>query len=345
MWSGLERTVAEVVRSAPMPAVGVSVFDRERVLVSTVSGVADLTSGRPVEPDDWWDLASLTKVLVTLPEVLSLAADGRLDLDRPLGTVWPAAAGRPVGVATTRQLLAHDAGLPATLPLFRTWAGRDAVVSAALAAELERPPGSGAVYSDIGFLLLGEVVREFAGADLPELAGARTGLRFAPLPGSAVATERCAWRGRLITGEVHDENAAAMGGVAGHAGAFGTLALVTAAARAWFADAVLPAASHRAARACWSTNADGERFGLGWWLTPTRGLGGTVAGPRGYGCSGFVGNRIWLEPDRGYGVVVLSNRVHPLRGDREPFAAWCERLLAALALTMTDGDCRGHVSM
>jgi CubicO group peptidase (beta-lactamase class C family) len=80
-----------------------------------------------------------------------------------------------------------------------------------------------------------------------------------------------------------------------------------------------------------SSNGDGESFGLGWWLAPTRGIGGTQAGQSGYGMSGFVDNRIWLEPDYSYGVVILSNRVHPVRSERAPFTAWCARLLEMVA--------------
>ncbi len=304
----------EVLRRAPMPAVAVSVFDRDRVVYRGVRGAP---------ADAWWDLASVTKILVTLPEALRW-----LELDRPLGQQWERARGRPVGAATVRQLLAHDAGLPAIVPFFQTAGSREEIVERALALELERAPGTQAEYSDFGFLLLGELVAERSGMSLAQLAAARTGLRFGPIAEPAVPTEQCPWRGRLVVGEVHDENAYAMGGVAGHAGAFGTLDLVTSAAREWFANADAEVVS------CQATNPLGERFGLGWWLANTRGLGGPDPGPSSYGCSGFVGNRIWLEPDHGYGVVILSNRVHPVRGDRAPFAAWCDELLGAAAVAM-----------
>ena len=309
-----------------MPAVGVSVFDGQSLLFSEVHGVADRTTGRPVARQDWWDLASLTKTLVTLPEALAA-----FELDAKLSDVWPRAAGAPVGEATVRELLSHTAGLPAIVPLYRSWRTREELVSAALGTSLERRPGGEAVYSDLGFLLLGEAIAEQSGQSLATLARRRSGLRFGPLTEPATATEYCQWRGRLIVGEVHDENAYAMDGIAGHAGAFGTLDLVTDAARAWFAGEVLPEELHRAARSCQATNALGERFGLGWWLTPTRGLGGPAAGTNSYGCSGFVGHRIWFEPDRGYGVVILSNRIHPHRDTRESFAAWCAQLLQAVA--------------
>jgi CubicO group peptidase (beta-lactamase class C family) len=327
--TSLQEQVAELVRAAPMPATGVSVFDRDGVRARTVHGVADLSTGRRAEAGEWWDLASLTKTLVTLPEVLSLVGDGRLALERPLADSWGRAAGHPVGGATVADLLSHRAGLPATVPFFRALAGSDAVVDAALRSELT---GSEiAVYSDLGFLLLGALVEDLTGEPLDVPARRRSGLAMGRAPGPAAATELCPWRGRLIVGEVHDENAYAMGGVAGHAGAFGTLDLVTSAARGWLAERVVGSELHAAARSCWAAGADGERFGLGWWLTPTRQLGGPSAGPDGYGGSGFVGNRIWFEPARGYGVVILSNRIHPERADRGPFVAWCNRLLEMVA--------------
>jgi len=324
----LPETVARLIGEAPMPAVAVSVFDRGAVLACQVAGTADLTTGRAVTPDEWWDLASLTKSLVTLPEVLDLVAEGRLALERPLAESWPRAAGLPVGAASAADLLSHRAGLPATVRFFETLSGAEAIVDAALRTPLGSP--GPAVYSDLGFILLGALVADLRGAGLAELAGNRTGLRLGRAPGPAAATEQCPWRGRLIAGEVHDENAWAMGGVAGHAGGFGTVELVTAAAQSWLAERVVDPGLHAAARRCWSTNAGGERYGLGWWLAPTRGIGGPAPGPDGYGASGFVGNRVWFEPGRGYGVVILSNRVHPARGDRAPFAAWCDRVLAAV---------------
>src|SRR5918998_4919559 len=269
-----------LLEKAPMPAVAVSVFDRERVLYSGVARA---------ERDAWWDLASLTKVLVTLPEALA-----HLDLDVPIGSWWPRAAGAPVGACTVRQLLCHSTGLPDTVQFFRSHDSREAILEAALALPLN--PAQGPIYLDIGYLLLGEMVAEVTGSSLADLAASRTGLRFGPITDApAVPTEQCEWRGRLIVGEVHDENAWAMGGVSGHAGGFGTLDPVTDAARA-----VLDQPQELQA-----TSLAGERFALGWWLAPTRGLGGPNPGVNGFGHAGFVGNRVWFEPDYGYGLVIL----------------------------------------
>ncbi|GAB7046123.1 serine hydrolase domain-containing protein [Catenuloplanes indicus JCM 9534] len=281
-------------------------FGPDRVFSQVVHGTADLSTGRPVTAGDWWDLASLTKVLVTLPEVLAAVPS----LDLPLEELWTPARGYAVGRATIRALLTHTAGLPASVPFFRTVTGRDEILSAVLGTPLG-PPAE--VYSDLGFMLLGRLVEDLTGRSLSDLARDRTGLRFGAPPRESVATERDPWRGRLIVGEVHDENAAAMGGVAGQAGAFGTLALVTAAAQAWLRD---PYPQVR------TPSTPGARFGLGWMVTPRPGLG--VAGLPGFGHTGYVGNRLWLSPSRGLGVLILANRVHPTReGTAEPYARWC----------------------
>lgn len=325
----IEDQLEALCRTAPMPGVAVGVVSDGTTTVQVSAGTADLTTGEPVTASTWWDLASLTKVLVTLPEVLHLVGAGSLDLDVPLAEQWAPARRTPIGEATLRQLLAYDAGMPASDEYFRRGSG-DEVRELVLATPQERPPGSGAVYSDFGSMVCGFLVADLVGP-LEEVALQRTGFRFGVPPAQAAATEKCPWRERLIRGEVHDENASALGGVAGHAGAFGTLDGVLA-ATAWWMQRT------RHSGSVWaesvreqSHNSEGERFGLGWWLTPTRGLGGRSPGIDGWGCSGFVGNRIWVEPSRGYGVVVLSNRIHPRRGDRGPFNEWVDDLLDLVA--------------
>jgi CubicO group peptidase (beta-lactamase class C family) len=328
----IEAAVVSAVGERPTPAVAVSVFTTDRVLARTVAGAADLTTGRPAGIGDWWDLASLTKTLVTLPEILNLVDRNVLALDQTLADVWPRSAHHPVADATIRQVLSFNAGMPGIVYYFRDFRGSEQIIQAALNEPLVRPIGSGAEYSDISYLLLGQLAMDLTGRSLSELASARTGLRFGPLPGPAIATEYCGWRDRLIIGEAHDENATAMGGAAGHAGAFGTLDLVTAASQAWLHERVVSPALHAEARRSWASTERDEHFGLGWWLTSRPGLGGSTASSDGYGCTGFVGNRIWLEPRHGYGVVILSNRIHPNRNiDRSPFLIWCDQLFDAVA--------------
>lgn len=328
----LRSVIAAAVAVAPMPARAVAVADSRRVLTQEVTGIADLTSGEPVTAAHWWDLASLTKVLVTLPLVLDLVHEGILDLNRPLGEQWVRSKGTEAGEATPAQLLSHTAGFPAEIHLFRhTARKRSTLVDQLMRTSRERPLGYPAVYSDVGFLLLGELVADLRKEDLATLARRRGPFRFAPLPDASVATEDCPWRGFLVKGEVHDENAYALGGVAGQAGAFGRLADVTDAGQRWLRAARAGDSDALQTTSEWSLGVNGERFGMGWWLSPTFELGGTRPGEGSFGMSGFVGNRLWIEPARDYCVVILSNRVHPRRGDREPFNSWCTRLLDIVA--------------
>jgi CubicO group peptidase (beta-lactamase class C family) len=321
----LDGILLDAAGSAPVPGLAVAVFDRLSTIATLVRGVADLDSGRQADEDTWWDLSGLTSVLVTLPEVLDLVESGRLGLDQTLGNAWPRSVAAPVGAATIGQLLSFDAGLPWWRPYFHTARGADEVIREVLDTRLTGRPGAGAHHTEIGFLLLGAVVEDFAGTSLEALAPRRGELRFDPPRDRTAATEFCGWRHRLVVGEVHDENAAAMGGMAGHAGAFGTLAGTVEAARAAFGTHPGTATNP------WSTNADGDRFGLGWWLAPTGGIGGPVPGPDGFGATGFVGNRLWYEPTHGYAVLVLSNRIHPRRSEVAAFNEWHASLLAAIA--------------
>jgi CubicO group peptidase (beta-lactamase class C family) len=329
MTDQLDVFLAEHAASRPMPAVALAVVHPTGPAATIIQGTANLVTGEPVTPQHWWDLASLTKVLLTAPAVLDLADTGQLDLDQPISTQWARATGRPAGSATPRQLLSHTGGLPAEAHLWQHLPeSRAELVQRLLDIHPVRPPGSAAEYSDVGFLLLGELLADLGGSPLDELARTRGPLRYTTpqgsLPGPAVATEDCPWRGRMIQGEVHDENAWALGGVAGHAGAFATLPALTQITRQILANWKPNNPSYQQQ----GQTPDGtQRFGLGWWLPPTRGIGGTNPGPRSFGMSGFVGHRIWFEPDNDYAVIILSNRIHPHRNDNAPFKTWCQTLL------------------
>jgi serine-type D-Ala-D-Ala carboxypeptidase len=286
--------------------------------------------GDPVTPDTRYDLASLTKVVATLPSVLRLVAAGELTLDDTVGRYFSNAGwfqSPSIADATVRSLLAHAAGLPAWRPLFAQVSDRRTALAAVLQSPVERP--GEVVYSDLGFMLLGAIVERvaherldaFARRELFEPLG-MTASGFGPLVGVPVAaTEECGWRDRTLEGEVHDENAVVWDGVAGHAGLFGTAADLARYARAWLvADprlapaSVLAEATREQARV-----PDGALRGLGWALAPAA---GTVAaeegfmgvGARGFGHTGFTGTSLWIDPHAEVAVVLLTNRVHPRRG-------------------------------
>ncbi|NBC96225.1 MAG: serine hydrolase, partial [Deinococcus-Thermus bacterium] len=203
-----------------------------------------------------FDLASLTKVVSTLPALLRLAGEGRLDLDASLATWFPNAGwfrAPSLGDRTPRELLTHTSGLPAWVPFMGIASARRTVIGHALASEL--PHGRGeVVYSDLGFIVLGALIERVTGLRQDDalrelvagplgLAGDELGYRPLPADGATAppadvpvaSTEDCGWRMRLLSGEVHDEAAWIMGGVAGHAGLFGTVGALARYAQAWLA--------------------------------------------------------------------------------------------------------------
>jgi CubicO group peptidase (beta-lactamase class C family) len=332
----LDAAIAAGVCSAAAAAAGGPLGER-RWWRGHTRAVPDL--GSPIEEATPFDLASLTKPMATAAIAFALISEGRLGLDDR------AARWLPVdGEITVAHLLGHASGYPAHVELFRRiWDGdlggaaepRAALTAMAMATPLERAPGEAAVYSDLGYITLGALLERAGGAPLEELLVTQVteplGLgatRFVDLrPGATpptwaappVSTERDDRRG-LVTGEVHDENCHAGGGIAGHAGLFAPLGDVAAFARAMvraphervgrFDPALVSHAFTSAAApdACW-------RLG---WDTPSATPGISHAGdawPRAHavGHLGFTGTSIWLDWARGRWAVLLTNRVHPSR--------------------------------
>lgn len=313
--------------------------------------------GPPVGADARFDLASLTKVASTLPALLRLAGEGRLDLDAPLAGWFPNAGwfrAPSLGDRTPRQLLTHTSGLPAWVPFMGIASARRTVIGHALASDL--PHGRGeVVYSDLGFIVLGALVERVTGLRqddaLRQLVSGRLGLAedelgYRPLPAGGAApppadvplaaTEDCGWRMRLLSGEVHDEAAWIMGGVAGHAGLFGTAGALARYARAWLAgDPALGPPELRAAATRRATTRGRPARGLGWALAPDGNEGRTDPaqdwrGPRGFGHTGFTGTSLWIDPEGDRFCVLLTNRVHPTRHGGAGIAALRRAVHAAV---------------
>jgi CubicO group peptidase (beta-lactamase class C family) len=310
--------------------------------------------GAPVDETTPFDVASLSKIVATTAVTLRLCERGALALDAPVAAWLPElvdlatdatdAAGKRA--LTVRHLLAHSGGLhwwkpfyEALPPLAPRPAGaadaRDGLVHLAAAVPLDAPPGARAVYSDLSFILLAAVCERVTGARLDTLATAQVwqplgmaATRFVDLArgerlAGAVATEVCPRRG-LVVGEVHDDNAHAAGGVAGHAGVFSTASDLGRFAAAW-------CASWRGERAPGGfdpglvrefsrrTDVPGSTRCLGW-DSPSEGAGASQAGDRwpradAVGHGGFTGTSMWLDLPRARWVVLLTNRVHPSRSD------------------------------
>lgn len=315
----LARAVAEGVT----PGAVLAVVDRSGAIAAAATGVRR-TGGPATDPDTRYDLASLTKVVATLPSVLKLVADGAVDLDDPVSRFFSGAGlfqERSLADVPVRALLAHVSGLPAWRPLYAQPADRRAALAAVFHTSLEHPVST-VVYSDLGFMLLGAIVERVAHERLDAFAArevfAPLGMHatgFGPVSGVPVAaTEDCGWRDRVLEGEVHDENATVWDGVAGHAGLFGTAGDLARYAHAWLTqdERLAPAPLLATCTAEAAVAADGARRGLGWVLAHEGSFGGP--GARGYGHTGFTGTSLWIEPDGGVATVLLTNRVHPRRG-------------------------------
>lgn len=281
----------------------------------------------PVRDETIFDLASLTKVIATTSIVMQGVERGDLALDEPIRRRLPRWAGRDREQVTIRDLLAHASGLTAWLPFFRDHTGRAEFEAAIAALPLEYPPRTQAIYSDLGFMLLGFLLEDTFHASLDAqfelvragIPGAEA-LTFKPPAATRaiiVPTEVDQWRGRLLVGEVHDENAYALGGVAGHAGLFGTARAVGA-----FARAILRASRGESGGVVRPetvrtftirSNVPGSSRALGWdTMLPTSSCGRRMSASA-FGHSGFTGTSLWIDPDNDIYVVLLTNRVHPTR--------------------------------
>ncbi|WP_239493376.1 serine hydrolase [Luteitalea sp. TBR-22] len=288
--------------------------------VGTVSGAAErLAFGAPSEAV--FDLASLTKVLGTGVLATHLLGRRLLDPDVPVRALVPEWRGADRGSVRLRDLLAHASGLPAHLPLFERHRGSEAMVAACARAPLAHAPRTASTYSDLGFIVLGRVLEAITESPLDEQVHtvldwlSDDAPRFGPRPCTpeVQATGLSPWRGRLLCGEVHDDNAAAMGGVAGHAGLFGTARGVGDIARAvlrGLQGGDSPLAPSWAVRAfARRSPVPGSSRALAW----DTGLPTSSCGPylsrQAIGHTGFTGTSVWIDPTRDLYVVLLTNRV------------------------------------
>jgi CubicO group peptidase (beta-lactamase class C family) len=311
------RVVERAIAAGPIQGAAAAVDERSGCFGTTEP------SGPAVTVETWYDLASLTKVLCTVPLLVERIAAGRLDPAAPLRELLPETAWLQPSpsLAEVRlvELVTRTSGLAAWEPLYTLGRDRATLLAGLLHAPIGDTRGQ-IVYSDLGYMLLGHLLERQDGTPLEQQAAAlyaRLGLgdqlAFRVAPERCAPTEYCPWRGRLLRGEVHDENAAALGGVSGHAGLFGTLAGVVGFARALvdrrlFPEPVLAYLAREQAR-----GADGERRGFGWVLAHPGWSGGDLAGPRTIGHTGFTGTGLWIDLDRGRRTVLLTNRVHPSR--------------------------------
>jgi CubicO group peptidase (beta-lactamase class C family) len=331
----------------------------------------DGVATRPMTADTVFDLASLTKVVATLPAVLWLAGRGEIGLDQPVRRYLPrfAARGAEAGAGeaggtgeaggagkdavTVRQLLLHTSGLPGVRRYYQHLHDRDEILTAALAEPLAAPPGTVFAYSDVGFISLGELAAAVTGRGLDELVQdvvcgplGMTATRYLPPPawaGRIAATEVVG--GAAKVGVVHDENAEILGGVAGHAGLFGTAADLARYAAVWAGanddGGLLLEGDGRDRGPLWGMRAEAlrcqtggldARRGLGWGLRRDRydnmGDGWPDSGA---GHTGFTGTSLSIDPRSGLWAVLLTNAVHFGRGPEHSVVGLRKQVHAAVA--------------
>src|ERR1700689_1989134 len=332
----IDRAIADGTIPGGVLAVGF----RDQLIVRPFGKLTRDSKSPAVTASTLYDMASLTKVIVTTTSVMMLMQQKRLDLDTAVSRYlpeWTAAAKSdpdPTWRArvTIRNLLLHDSGLPAHRDFYKDAKGHDAVLARVLAEPLVHQPGTQVEYSDLGFIMLGEIVQRLTGVTLDEYAkqhilaplGMDASLFSPPRkfwPTIAPAENDLDFRKRLMQGEVHDENAWAMGGVSGHAGLFST-----AGDTAIFAQMILNGgiyAHHRLlARATLQQFTAREAIGdaartLGWDVVTQPSSSGHYFSPGSFGHTGFTGTSLWIDPERGLFVVLLTNRVNPTRANEQ----------------------------
>jgi CubicO group peptidase (beta-lactamase class C family) len=347
----VDRAIDKAIEASEIPGAVVlarMLHEGEVLEHCSVRGLAAVRPERlPMTRETLFDLASLTKPLATTTAILRLMHDGAVDLDSPVAKYLPAFAEREKERVTVRHLLTHASGLKPWRGFhelllekerktgerwLQTPAGREFIVERVLRSGLVHEPGAAAVYGDLDFITLGALVEAVSQRRLDDVTRERVtgplGLGetfFVPLGEGAgmpdalrrrtAATENCPWRERILWGEVHDPNAWAMGGVAGHAGLFSTADDLM--KFAWTLLDVWHGRSDALPRDLLRTFATRQRmpeksdWALGW-DTPTAGASssGSHFSATSIGHLGFTGTSLWIDLERECAIVMLTNRVH-----------------------------------
>lgn len=328
----------QAVRDHVFPGCVYAVYAGGRILAHHAIGRFRYEASSPeVRLDTVYDAASLTKVMAATPAAMLLYERGRLVLDQPVGELLPGfvaahAGDRRRAAVTVRMLLDHSSGLPGYGRLFEQAQGRQAMLDLCMGQPLIADPGTKTEYSDIGFMLLGAILEQAAGEALDSYC-----LREIYQPLTMHNTSFCpaeaqrpaippteiddAFRHREIQGEVHDENAWAMGGIAGHAGLFTDArdclrfaACIldhgaTPDGKALFAPATVDCFATRVCQVADSSRA------LGWDTPSQPSSSGTLFSSRSIGHLGFTGTSLWIDLQADLAIVLLSNRTWPYRSD------------------------------
>lgn len=335
--TNVEQLMNQAVAENIFPG-GVLLVSREgNPVYHNAFGYRNLLTRSPMTNDTIFDLASLTKPLATALAVMMLMDEKKITLDQQLGKVLPDFKNDPKASIQIRHLLNHNSGLADYRPYFKKIESirpvkRKSALRQLLAEEpLVNPVGSRVLYSDIGFMILEWLIEEISGKQLDQYLGEMiygplglenlffVNLGSAPRPGEFAATEQCTWRRQLICGQVHDENAYAIGGIGGHAGLFGTAIeihrLLSHLLSAYHGRHSIRPFQQDRVRLFFQRLAGSDKA-LGFDMPSESGSSaGRYFSPNSVGHLGFTGTSFWMDLDRSIIAILLTNRVHPTRGN------------------------------
>ena len=332
------RIVCIYTENGSIPGIEILVIRAGKIALHEACGYAEkIPSSRALVRGMLFDLASLTKPLAGSIVAGYLVSEGLFHLKQRVSEIIPGFSRTPSGYSEVKDrikvwmLLSHSSGLPQWLPLYRLARNREEVFEETMRVFPSYSPGSGALYSDLGYILLTRIAEQVSGERFDVLfnkvVARKLGLArtlYNPLDAGftgadIVSTEPI--EGKPLTGVVHDENARAMGGVSAHAGLFSTaievgkISLEILSSYRSESDLLLPPAYTRSMLRRWAC---GDRcYGLGWWIYDRRAV--EAAGDmlsRGYGHTGFTGTSVWIDPELDLVVVLLTNRIHFGRDNR-----------------------------
>lgn len=325
-FSEIGAIVNREIAAGRVPGAVVLVGQQDRILYRQAFGAMSMVPTQtPMRPDAIFDLASLTKVVATATSVMQLVEAGRIRLDDPVAVYWPDFGVAGKASITVRDLLTHTSGLRPDLDSGTRWSGHAGALAQIEADHPIHPPGSRFVYSDLNFIVLGELVYRVSGESLDAYAQRHI---FAPLhmtdtgfdPPQArrariVPTDR--QDGAMRWGEVQDPTAYRMGGVAGHAGVFSTADDLARFARMLLDDGAVDGRRilRRETIAAMTSPIElpgGVRRGLGWDVASPFAAGMDAAfGPGSFGHTGYTGTLLWIDPSTRSYLILLTSRLHP----------------------------------
>jgi uncharacterized protein YbbC (DUF1343 family)/CubicO group peptidase (beta-lactamase class C family) len=346
----LDTIVRDAIQDGQIPGAVLLVWHNGSVVYRKAFGHRSLEPRRaPMTVDTIFDLASLTKVVATTPAIMQLVGQGRVRLNDPVAKYIPEFAQNGKDDITVRELLTHHSGLAADLELNPPWEGRETALRMAYAVSPEFPPGSGFLYSDTNFMVLGALVERISGTSLDSYCQKNI---FAPLHMTETRfVPPAAWRAKIaptqydehdkmLDGVVHDPRARRMGGVAGHAGLFSTANDLAKFAQALLAGSpVLPSPLVEKMTTPQQPANSQVLRGLGWDIdSPLSSNRGDLLPVGSFGHTGFTGTSLWIDPTTQTFIVLLTNAVHP-RGKGSAVALRSKVATAvAVSLHLTVGE-------